>query len=281
MHTDFTARENDSSRLAFVPLDDSLPITEINQKGFFQAPVVASDGRYFSYSDVDPLGNHWLSVQDIVVDQQAELVGHQGVVAMGFSPIRPQLAFSSPGEPENSFYGPLNLIDLELGTSRPLVSSTVLAFFWSPDGRSIAFLTLESVEDPFDLDGAPVASLANREAINEIELSETAGSRGIFAKIQTPPDEEARIGLGVSIVDVDSGEITKLIVFEPSTIFLNQFLPFFDQYALSHQLWSPDSNALVLPMEDKNNKAYIVVVPIDGRDPIPIARGVTAFWSHQ
>ena len=31
-------------------------------------------------------------------------------------------------------------------------------------------------------------------------------------------------------------------------LFVNQVLPYFDQYALSHRFWSPDSRSLVLPI---------------------------------
>ncbi|MGD8855206.1 MAG: hypothetical protein PVG33_02680 [Chloroflexota bacterium] len=281
VHTGFTARESDNSRLAFVPLDEDGEPQEILQRGYFQAPVVAADGRFFSYSDVDPAGNHWLSVRDLERDQQVKLIYHQGVVAMGFSPAAPQLAYISPEAQEDSFYGPLRLVDLEGQESRQLVAETVLAFFWSPDGRSIAYLTLEAVRRPFEFDDAPVAWLPEDSFANGTGQRLGEPKQGTLAKAQTQDGEEARIGLGLNVVDVESGEATLLTVFEPSTVFLNQFLPFFDQYALSHRLWSPDSSALVLPMEDAQDRDFIVVVPVDGSDPLPIARGVAAFWSQQ
>ena len=281
VHTGFTARDSDDSRLAFVPLDDAREPSEIVQRGFFQAPAVAADGRYYSFSDEDPTGNRWLSVWDIDSNQQVKLIFHQGVVAMGFSPTRAQLAYTSPERPEQSFYGPLRLLDLESGESRQLIPETVLAFFWSPDGRSIAYLTLSTIEGPFEFDDAPVAGLSDHFLSGRIMNLPFAGKAQSLAKIHSPPDQETRVGLGVSVVDVDSGETRSLTVFEPSTVFLNQFLPFFDQYALSHRLWSPDSKALVLPMRDAQDRDFIVVVPIDGSEQQPIAHGVAAFWSQQ
>ena len=61
---------------------------------------------------------------------------------------------------------------------------------------------------------------------------------------------------------------------------MNQFLPFFDQYALSHRLWSPDSEALVLPVK-RAGVSEITVVPIDGAQPVTLAAGEIAFWSWQ
>lgn len=269
IHTGFTARNSDNSRLAFVPLDSALQATEIVQRGFFQAPAVAFDGRFYSYSDEDPAGRRWLSIQDIDSGQQVELVFHRGVVAMGFSPTRAQLAYTSPQRPALSFYGPLRLLDLDSGQARMLVPETVLAYFWSPDGRSIAYLTLTEIDDPLDFDNAPVAA---RPGLAKART---------LSKAQPPPDSESKIGLALWVIDVDSGASRRLAVFEPSDIFLDQFLPFFDQYALSHRLWSPDSKALVMPMKDESGRDFIVVVPADGSAPLTIAHGVVAFWSHQ
>jgi Tol biopolymer transport system component len=278
VHTGFTALQSDNTRLAFVPLEGTGEGEVIRQRGYFQAPALTSDGRYFSYSDVDPAGNRWLSVRDIKRDQQVELAYHRGVVAMGFSPTGPQLAYTSPENPEDSFYGPLRLIDLDSGDSRQLVAETVLGFFWSPDGRSIAYLTLETVQRPFEFDDAPAASLPGDPLVAEPAV---LAKQTVLAKVQSQDDEGLRIGLGLSVIDVESGEATLLTVFEPSRVFLNQFLPFFDQYALSHRLWSPDSNALVMPMEDTEGRNFIVVVPVDGSEPRAIAPGVAAFWSQQ
>jgi len=282
VHTGFTARNSDNSRLAFVPLDDTDQPEEIIQRGFFQAPAVAADGRYFGYSDEDPSGDRWLSVHDIDRDQQVELVFHEGVVAMGFSPTRPQLAFTSPSRPAQSFYGALRLIDLQRGGTRMLVPEPVLAFFWSPDGRSIAYLTLSTIEKPFDFDDSPVAGLFDGELSGRPSALPEQAKENVLGKARTAQsDEETRIGLAVSIVDVDSGDSRLLTVFEPSTVFLSQFLPFFDQYAHSHRLWSPDSQALVLPMKDEQDRNFIVVVPVDGSELLPLVPGVAAFWSQQ
>jgi TolB protein len=281
VHTGFTASDSDNSRLAFVPLDGISEPAEIIENGFFQAPAVAANGRFFSYSDRDPIGNHWLSVRDIDRDQQVELIHHLGVVAMGFSPTSPRLAYTSPDFPELSFYGPLRLIDLDSGDSRILIPEEVMAFFWSPDGRSIAYFTLATVDDPFRFEDGPVAGLIDQELSVSITSTPDAANKRVLARMQLPPDQETRIGLSLSIVDVDSGDTRLLTTFEPSNVFFNQFLPFFDQYALSHRLWSPDSQALVLPMEDEQDRNFIVVVPVDGSEPLPIARGVAAFWSRQ
>ena len=87
--------------------------------------------------------------------------------------------------------------------------------------------------------------------------------------------------LNLSVVDVASGETQLLSTFAPTPLFVGQYLPFFDQYALSHRLWSPGSDALVMPMlsaEGGQLTTQVVVVPLQG-EPQPIAAGDMPSWS--
>ena len=63
-----------------------------------------------------------------------------------------------------------------------------------------------------------------------------------------------------------------------SDLFVRQLLPFFDQYALSHSLWSPEADALVLPLVGDDERTRATIVPLDGGEPLPIAEGEVAFW---
>ena len=48
-----------------------------------------------------------------------------------------------------------------------------------------------------------------------------------------------------------------------SPLFLNQYLPFFDEYARSHRLWSPASDALVVPVLEAG-RSVLTVYGLDG-----------------
>ena len=86
--------------------------------------------------------------------------------------------------------------------------------------------------------------------------------------------------LDLAVVEVESGQVRTLSSFRPSDVFLNQFLPFFDQYALSHRIWSPVSDALVLPMVDDRGQSGVYVVSLEGGAPLRIADGVMGVWSR-
>jgi TolB protein len=266
IHTGFTAQAGDVTRLAFVPVGPEGEEVEVVQNGFFQTPGVSHDGIYYSFSDTDPTGRHWLIVWNIEDDDQERLVGHQGVAAMGWNPARPLLAYTSPASVANTFYGPLRLLDLDTGDNRLLTPEVVIAFFWSPDGQSIAYLTLDRIEE---LEEGQASS-------NTLQFV----SRSSFQEERQAAQVVRRIFLNLWVLNLDEEEPRSLITFEPTDVFLNQFLPFFDQYALSHRLWSPDSTALVLPIQDEDDQNVLVVVPVDGDEPQVIAEGEVGFWSQ-
>jgi TolB protein len=184
-------------------------------------------------------------------------------LAIGWSPTEQKLAFISPPENEPSasanYYGPLHLFDAETGEVSILTDEIVLAFFWSPGGESIAYFTLTQGA------GEQVAMTA---------IDDGSSSHG---KRQQQHDD---LLLSLSTIGVSGGQPNHLVDFQPTELFVTQFLPFFDQYALSHRLWSPMSDALVLPIVDQE-VAKIFVVPTNGRGLRYVADGVMAFWSPQ
>ena len=61
--------------------------------------------------------------------------------------------------------------------------------------------------------------------------------------------------------------------------FTAQVLPFFDQYALSHRLWAPDSSAIVLPLVADDATTGLAIIRPDGSGVRRIAAGDIGFWS--
>ena len=64
-----------------------------------------------------------------------------------------------------------------------------------------------------------------------------------------------------------------------SPLFINQVLPYFDQYALSHRLWSPDGSSILLPVVGEDGTESLHVVPADGSPVRVLAPGSMGFWS--
>ena len=60
---------------------------------------------------------------------------------------------------------------------------------------------------------------------------------------------------------------------------MNQVLPYFDQYALSHRVWSPDGTSILLPVVTADGVETLESLPKDGSPARVLAPGSIGFWS--
>ncbi len=145
-------------------------------------------------------------------------------------------------------YGKLRVFEASSGFAETLrvKEDAILAFFWSPDGSKIAFVTPSPATD----------------------------------------------GLRWKALDISAGATTALVDFVPSPDQVTMF-QFFDQYAHSHSLWSPDSRRVVFSgrLSARASSADFaaqptqpgsVVLTIDTAAPgmvEEVAEGTLGFWS--
>jgi TolB protein len=227
--------------------------------GAFRVPAVSEDGRFRAFvapGDATP--------QRIVVETRDRATSHAvdvfGVAAIAFGRGSDELAFIAPAASGGEAVvpvGPLRLLDATSGAVRTLLESTVIGFFWAPDGKTIAALEVAAAGED------KVARIGRATLIS-------TGS-GREAAADGPK-------LRLAFVDVASGTIRSHWGFNVSETFVNQLLPYFDQYALSHRMWSPDSTAIVIPvLADGTDR--VMVVPADGTGSRKVADGVAGFWS--
>lgn len=246
----------DAARLAFVAPDGQTEQLNLATPGSFQAPGISPSGRWLSFAEAADAGSQVVALRP--ADGQRHTVPHRGLAAMSWSPTADLLAFISPAADSPFFFGPLRLLDVETGAVDTLTNETVLAFFWSPDGRTIAYLTR-----------------------NDDSPRPQANASSVLVGNGRPQGHPAVL-LRLALVDVASGARQPLATFQPTAVFLTQFIPFFDQYALSHRLWSPASDALVLSMVDEGGQEGIYVVSAAGETAGErrfVAPGSMAFWS--
>ena len=68
----------------------------------------------------------------------------------------------------------------------------------------------------------------------------------------------------------------------PTRTYLDNYLPFFDQYAQSHRVWSPDGDAFVFTGTLEDGRSGVWVQPLgEGNEPVLVGPGVFAAWSPQ
>jgi TolB protein len=254
-----TGISGEDSRLAIIDPAGDGSGDNISEPGFFQAPGIAASGRFWAYAQLDEEDNTVLTILDAESRQPLQTEPHLGQIAMGWNPISDVLAYITPGINAPVYYGPLSLLEATTGESRLLTGDLVIAFFWSPNGRYIAYFTVANLED-----GAIQAG--------------TGGKQEGVSKSDFRQEDE--LYLAVWIADTHEGSIRRLRTFEPTDLFLFQFLPFFDQYSLSHRIWSPDSQSLILPITEEG-RSQLFILPIDGNGARPIVDGMIGFWSQQ
>ena len=246
-----------------VGLDGTAVAPTIPGTGEFRSASVSHDGRYLAYvrSETDLSGQIVIASREGSGEHKVDVFGPAAFV---FDPSGDTIASIGAEKPfDNALgipLGPLRLIDAPSGSVRTLLDGPVVGFFWAPDGRTIAALRLPG-SGGTTADSGPVLT----------------GFAPAGPAASAPP--RPGVDLRMAFVDVSSGVVRSERVVRLGSHFVNELLPYFDQYALSHSLWSPDSASILLPLVDSDGRTGLVPVSADGADRPPIAAGVSSFWS--
>ena len=251
------------------PGTSAAPETTVSP-GVFRSPAVSRDGRYRAYVE-GTTG----AAEEIVLEARdgssKRTLAVPGATAVEFDPTGASLAYVAPVDstvqPGDLPLGPLRLMDPTSGSSRTLLGGTVVGFFWAPDGKTIAALELPGPGNNGVQAAAPRVVPA---------LARLTGTR---ARTPDAIDTAAGIGLHLAFVDVPTAAVRSQRDVRVSVTFVNQLLPYFDQYALSHRFWSADSASLALPLVAADGTDQLVVIPASGADPHPIPGRTIGFWS--
>jgi TolB protein len=251
-----TGLSGPDARLSIIEPGNENVSANIADPGFFQAPGISPTGRFRGFAALEDEQSSVVILDNVGTTLFSE--PHSGQAALIWSPADDLLAYTSPIPGAFPSFGMLRMADASTGESWAVTRDPIIAFFWSPNGRQIAYIRLPDTNDD------------SIQVIN-VNLQKT---------ILSKPAQQDGFELELWVVGVESGFQRRILTFVPTTMFIRQFLPFFDQYSLSHQLWSPNSDALVLSVMDEES-AKIAVVNLNSEEVRFIADGEIAFWSHQ
>ncbi|HYF61841.1 MAG TPA: hypothetical protein VD886_03450 [Herpetosiphonaceae bacterium] len=195
--------------------------------GDFQAPAwdAAGETRFVVVSD----GSR-NQLARIAGEEQRDLSPRTSdAIIFSLSPDRSRLAYFTLGADRS----PIHVVAESGGDTTDLAGARPLAFFWSPDSARVASLVLEP------------------QGVGP------SGDAGVRLVAQRAP-----LRMHWEVTALAGNESQRFAPFVPSDEFIN-LLPYFDQYALSLSLWSPDS-------------ARLIYGTADGVESLSISDGATA-----
>jgi TolB protein len=221
------------------------------QPAAFQAPFWSPTGEaQWLYARQSDTGNQ------LVISAKngsRTLAEFNGGITFGWSPDGQRVAYAI-NTPNSFLYESLTVINLKDSTSKVVFKGNVLAFFWSPDGRKLAYLTGVLVEP------SPV---------------------GRVDGLAAPPRQQRRtLQVTWHVIDLEHNRTIDLNTFKPTDSFI-YLMQYFDQFAQSVALWSPDSTALVYtgqPLIGERG-VYVIDTQDAAAQPRFVGPGDFAIWS--
>lgn len=208
----------------------------------FKTPCWSPDGKHLAY-----IANYHAESNLVVADSDGDHPRSIASLPVGdnsfeWAPDSHHIAYSTTVIPHQPTFHGIKYLDIESAESHNLTKDDVAAYFFSPDGKYLAYIGVPE-EKPYYI---------------------------------------------WQVIDIKSGKAKNLGRFL-STQEESVAYRFFDQLALSHTIWSPDSSSLVfagvrLLAEPDQGFGYtpppsVWVAPIDGSKPRDLGPGTLAFYS--
>jgi Tol biopolymer transport system component len=173
------------------------------------------------------------------------------------------------------------LVAYDLGTERREVLARfegTITFVVSPDGRRVAFQVVREQTIVVPLSVIDRRSGAIERVAAEYSPSffwSPGGAKLLFLLPEVTPE---RVWFHWGVWEEGSSFTTARFV--PSLEFGRDYLSFFEQYAQSMRLWSPDSSAFVYAGESESGETGVWIQPAtEDTEPVRVADGVFATWS--
>jgi TolB protein len=265
----------------------ALRLVDVAEEEQVAKTLAAGQPFYFSWS---PDGSRLLAhidgerveVYDVVAeggDTQSLIISGGAFSAPQWSATGDQLVYAIADNQTQH----LLLTDL---AGRPLQTLTDydgrVSFLLSPDGQQLAYVATDPEVAASTLGPLYVVDVETRRTR---ELS----NRPVLAFYWSPDSQKlafltldtvnGSIGMRWNVWD---GKATRqYTTFLPSRELLQNYLPFFDQYAQSHRIWSPESDAFVFAgtLASGENGVWVQAIGEDATAPLSLGPGVLATWS--
>ncbi|MBW7881191.1 MAG: PD40 domain-containing protein [Caldilineaceae bacterium] len=261
----------------------ALRVVDISERGNEARTLAEGQPLYFSWAPdgeqmVTHIGTERIELQ-LVTGEQTSLAAAAGLFpAPQWSPDGQRLVYATA----DNLLQRLVVADVAGNELAELTDySNRISFSISPDSQRLAYLITERATSANNLGPLYVVDVGSRR-------TREVTDRPVLAFFWSPDSQK----LAYLALDVVSGRlVTRWYVWDgrrsapyaayiPSRTFLDNYLPFFDQYAQSHPIWSPDSSAFVFAGSVGGGRTGIWVQRLDERlAPEFLTTGEYATWS--
>ena len=212
----------------------------------FLAPAWSPDGTQFLSAETSGAGADELTLTDGHGEHARAITRYNGSIFFNWSPDGKRIAYLL--EAGGTSKSELHVAGADGTNNQVVTDDSPLAFFWSPDSSKLAYLVRASNGQS----SLPFASSNSQAAAQRLTWK---------------------------IVSLADKQILTLVSFLPTDTFAS-IIAYFDQYAQSLRLWSPDSTALVYSIVEGDGSDAVYVLNIDSStEPKRISDGSGAAWS--
>jgi TolB protein len=214
-----------------------------DEPGVFQAPWWSPVDERWLFASAGESGDRLVIAEG---DERSDFIGDGAALsAFAWSPDGRQLAYAEGFPPSPYPYATLSVHSDDGQDTILLAAEPLLAFFWSPDSQKVAFVGLEL--------GGPLVPEA-----------------GTSARDAAPARQQ--VLLVWKVADVTTGEVRELASFAPTRSQL-YIIQFFDQFAQSHNVWSPDSSQIVYAEQQPGGAEIVNVIDVESVNARPTLVG--------
>ena len=234
------------SRLSYLYLGETIVEESLSiNPASFQAPAFSPNGDEIMYVGTTENEGSAIITLNRLDNRSKSLTAVKGQVAFEYSPTGKHVAYIDSDNSNNSWIsGTLSVMETQGTNPQTLanIDDNIIGFFWSPDGKKIAYF--KSVVTQEEIDGVI-------EQFSYLELHV------------------------LSIID---GTRNNLFSFAPSELFA-ALLPYIDQYQRTFTIWSPDSQYLALSAYTEQGPAIVVAQAESNFEPRILEFGMLPVWS--
>lgn len=261
----------------------ALRLVDVNGEESQAQTLVDGQPLYFSWAPdgerlLTHIGNERVELQAVTGEQTPVVISGGAFQSPQWAPDGESLVYALA----DALQQYLVVADLEGNLQQEITDfDGQITFAMSPDGAQVAYVASERDAGANTLGPLYVVDMATQatRAITERPVVAFAWSPDA-QKLAYLTLEPLSNRVGMRWNAWDGSQRTAYSIFSPTSTFLNNYLPFFDQYAQSHRIWSPASDALVYAGQQTDGRAGVWVQELAAdQAPRLVGPGVFASWS--